>query len=194
MPQVTRDSLMTLEAYARARPEFRKQVIEHKKHRKVHLGAHVTLLFEDEMTIRYQIQEMLRIEKIFEEEGILNELEAYNPLIPDGRNFKATMLIEYGNVAERKVALAKLIGIEDRLFIQVEGQSRVYAIADEDLERETAEKTSAVHFVRFELTPEMKSALKSGAQMMVGCDHPNYPVHLEELPQETLSALLKDLS
>jgi hypothetical protein len=146
------------------------------------------------MTLRYQVQEMLRIEKIFEEEGIQSELDAYNPLCPDGSNFKATMLIEYGNVAERKAALAKLIGIEDRLFIQVEGQSRVYAIADEDLERETAEKTSAVHFVRFELTPEMKSALKSGAQMMVGCDHPNYPVHLEELPQETLSALLKDLS
>jgi hypothetical protein len=191
---ITRESLMGLETYAKTRIEFRKQVMEHKKNRSVYLGNHVTLLFEDEMTLRYQVQEMLRIEKIFEEEGIQSELDAYNPLCPEGSNFKATMLIEYGNVAERKVALAKLIGIEDRLFIQVEGQSRVYAIADEDLERETAEKTSAVHFVRFELTPEMKSALKSGAQMMVGCDHPNYPVHLEELPQETLSALLKDLS
>jgi hypothetical protein len=191
---ITRESLMGLETYAKTRVEFRKQVMEHKKNRSVYLGNHVTLLFEDEMTLRYQVQEMLRIEKIFEEEGIQSELDAYNPLCPEGSNFKATMLIEYGNVAERKVALAKLIGIEDRLFIQVEGQSRVYAIADEDLERETAEKTSAVHFVRFELTPEMKSALKSGAQMMVGCDHPNYPVHLEELPQETLSALLKDLS
>jgi hypothetical protein len=191
---ITRESLMGLEIYAKTRTEFRKQVMEHKKNRSVYLGNHVTLLFEDEMTLRYQVQEMLRIEKIFEEEGIQSELDAYNPLCPEGSNFKATMLIEYGNVAERKVALAKLIGIEDRLFIQVEGQSRVYAIADEDLERETAEKTSAVHFVRFELTPEMKSALKSGAQMMVGCDHPNYPVHLEELPQETLSALLKDLS
>ena len=191
---ITRESLMGLEAYAKTRTEFRKQVMEHKKNRSVYLGNHVTLLFEDEITLRYQVQEMLRIEKIFEEEGIQSELDAYNPLCPEGSNFKATMLIEYGNIAERKVALAKLIGIEDRLFIQVEGQARVYAIADEDLERETAEKTSAVHFVRFELTPEMKSALKSGAQMMVGCDHPNYPVHLEELPQETLSALLKDLS
>jgi hypothetical protein len=191
---ITRESLMGLETYAKTRVEFRKQVMEHKKNRSVYLGNHVTLLFEDEITLRYQVQEMLRIEKIFEEEGIQSELDAYNPLCPEGSNFKATMLIEYGNVAERKVALAKLIGIEDRLFIQVEGQPRVYAIADEDLERETAEKTSAVHFVRFELTPEMKSALKSGAQMMVGCDHPNYPVHLEELPQETLSALLKDLS
>jgi len=191
---ITRESLMGLETYAKTRVEFRKQVMEHKKNRSVDLGNHVTLLVEDEMTLRYQVQEMLRIEKIFEAEGIQSELDAYNPLCPEGSNFKATMLIEYGNVAERKVALAKLIGIEDRLFIQVEGQSRVYAIADEDLERETAEKTSAVHFVRFELTPEMKSALKSGAQMMVGCDHPNYPVHLEELPQETLAALLKDLS
>ena len=185
---------MTLETYAKARPEFRKRVIEHKKLRTLSLGDHVTLIFEDELTIRYQIQEMLRIGKIFEEEGILHELESYTPLVPDGSNFKATMLIEYGNVAERKVALSKLIGIEDRLFIQVEGQSRVYAIADEDLDRETEEKTSAVHFVRFELTPEMKSALKSGAQIMMGCDHPNYPVHVEEIPQETLAALLKDLS
>ncbi len=191
---ISRESLMSLETYAKTRIEFRKQVMEHKKNRSVFLGNHVTLLFEDEITLRYQVQEMLRIERIFEEEGIQSELDAYNPLCPDGSNFKATMLIEYGNVAERKAALAKLIGIEDRLFIQVEGQPRVYAIADEDLERETAEKTSAVHFVRFELTPEMKSALKSGAQMMVGCDHPNYPVHLEDLPQETLSALLKDLS
>ena len=191
---ITRESLMSLETYAKTRIEVRKQVMEHKKNRSVFLGNHVTLLFEDEVTLRYQVQEMLRIEKIFEEEGIQSELDAYNPLCPEGSNFKATMLIEYGNVAERKVALAKLIGIEDRLFVQVEGQSRVYAIADEDLERETAEKTSAVHFVRFELTPEMKSALKSGAQMMVGCDHPNYPVHLEDLPQETLAALLKDLS
>jgi hypothetical protein len=191
---ITRESLISLETYAKTRIEVRKQVMEHKKNRSVYLGNHVTLLFEDEMTLRYQVQEMLRIEKIFEEEGIQSELDAYNPLCPEGSNFKATMLIEYGNVAERKVALAKLIGIEDRLFIQVEGQPRVYAIADEDLERETAEKTSAVHFVRFELTPEMKSALKSGAQMMVGCDHPNYPVHLEDLPQETLAALLKDLS
>ncbi len=191
---ISRDSLMSLEVYAKRRPEFRRQVIEHKKHRTVHLGNHMTLLFEDEMTLRYQVQEMLRIEKIFEEDGIQSELDAYNPLCPDGSNFKATMLIEYSNVVERKAALAKLIGVEDRVFIQIEGQPRVYAIADEDLERENDEKTSAVHFVRFELTPEMKQALKGGAQMMIGCDHPNYPVHVEELPPETLSALLQDLS
>jgi hypothetical protein len=191
---ITRDSLLTLEAYAKARPALRAAVIEHKKIRNVQLGNHVSLLFEDEMTLRYQVQEMLRIEKIFEEEGIQSELEAYNPLCPDGSNFKATMLIEYSNEVERRAALAKLIGIEDRLFIQVEGQARVYAIADEDLDRENAEKTSAVHFVRFELTPEMKHALKSGAQMMIGCDHPNYPAHLEELPQETLASLLRDLN
>ncbi|HEY8102563.1 MAG TPA: DUF3501 family protein [Burkholderiaceae bacterium] len=191
---IQRGSLMTLEAYARARPALRAEVIEHKKIRTVQLGNHVSLLFEDEMTLRYQVQEMLRIEKIFEEDGIQSELDAYNPLVPDGSNFKATMLIEYTNEVERKAALAKLIGIEDRLFIQVEGQARVYAIADEDLERENAEKTSAVHFVRFELTPSMKDALKGGAQMMLGCDHPNYPAHLEELPQETLASLLKDLS
>ena len=191
---ISLDSLMSLEAYHKARPEMRKQIIEHKKIRTVHLGNHISLLFEDELTLRYQVQEMLRIEKIFEDEGIQSELDAYNPLCPEGSNFKATMLIEYGNVAERRVALSKLIGVEDKLFIQVEGQPRVYAIADEDLERETEEKTSAVHFVRFELTAPMKSALKNGAQMMVGCDHPNYPAHVEELPADTLSALLKDLS
>src|SRR3954471_485809 len=162
---ILRDSLMTLEAYAKARPALRAEVIAHKKRRLVQLGNHVSLLFEDEKTLRYQVQEMLRIEKILEEEGIQQELDAYNPLLPDGSNFKATMLIEYDNESERRAALARLIGIEDRLFIEVEGQGRVYAIADEDLERETAEKTSAVHFVRFELTAPMKSALKGGAQM-----------------------------
>jgi hypothetical protein len=191
---LTRDSLMTLEAYAKARPALRAEVIQHKKIRTVQLGNHVSLLFEDEMTLRYQVQEMLRIEKIFDEEGIQSELDAYSPLVPDGSNFKATMLIEYANETERKAALAKLIGIEDRLFVQVEGQDRVYAIADEDLDRENAEKTSAVHFVRFELTEAMKGALKGGAQIMLGCDHPNYPAHLEELPQETLASLLSDLA
>jgi hypothetical protein len=190
---ITRESLLTLEAYSKARTAMRAEVIEHKKRRSVRLGNHVTLLFEDETTLRYQVQEMLRIERIFEEEGIRSELDAYNPLVPDGSNFKATMLIEYGNEIERKAALARLIGIEDRLFIQVEGQERVYAIADEDLERENDEKTSAVHFVRFELTEPMKNALKGGAQMMIGCDHLNYPAHVEELSQETLAALLKDL-
>lgn len=190
---ISKDNLLTLEAYAKARPQLRAEVIAHKKRRLVQLGNHVSLLFEDEKTLRYQVQEMLRIEKIFEEEGILAEIEVYNALVPDGSNFKATMLIEYKNEAERRAALAKLIGIEDRLFIQVEGQPRVYAIADEDLDRENEEKTSAVHFVRFELTPSMKAALKGGAQMMVGCDHPNYPAHVEELPQDTLAALLADL-
>ena len=190
---ITRDSLLTLEAYAKARSAMRTEVIAHKKIRNVRLGNHVSLLFEDETTLRYQVQEMLRIEKIFEEDGIQSELDVYNALVPDGSNFKATMLIEYTNETERKAALAKLIGIEDRVFVQVEGQDRVYAIADEDLQRENEEKTSAVHFVRFELTAAMKNALKSGAQMMIGCDHPNYPAHLEELPQETLVSLLQDL-
>lgn len=190
---ISRDSLLTLEAYAKARPAMRSEVILHKKNRSVHLGNHVTLLFENELTLRYQVQEMLRIEKIFEEEGIQSELDAYNPLVPDGSNFKATVLIEYDNEVERRAALARLIGIEDRLFVQVEGQPRVYAIADEDLDRDNAEKTSAVHFVRFELTAEMKKALMGGAQMMVGCDHPNYPAHIEELPQETLASLITDL-
>ena len=190
---ISRDSLLTLEAYAKARPAMRADIIEHKKRRQVALGNHVTLLFEDEKTLRYQVQEMLRIEKIFEEEGIQAELDVYNALVPEGSNFKATMLIEYKNETERRAALRKLIGIEDRLFIEVEGQGRVYAIADEDLDRETEEKTSAVHFVRFELTAPMKAALLGGAQMMVGCDHPNYPAHVEELPQETLAALLADL-
>jgi hypothetical protein len=185
--------LLTLEAYAKARPAMRAEIIRHKKMRSVHLGNHMTLLFENSQTVRYQVQEMLRIERIFEEEGIQAELDAYNPLIPDGSNLKATMLIEYANEAERKVALAKLIGVEDRLFIQVEGQPRVYAIADEDLDRETEEKTSAVHFVRFELSGPMKDALKGGAQIMVGCDHPNYPAHVEELAAETLASLVQDL-
>ncbi len=192
--KLTRESLLTLEAYTKARNTIRADIIEHKKRRKVHLGNHVTLLFEDEKTLRYQVQEMLRAEKIFDEEGIQGELEAYLPLLPEGSNFKATLLIEYDNEVERRAALGKLIDIEDRMFIQVEGQPRVYAIADEDLDRENDEKTSAVHFVRFELTAPMKAALKGGAQMMLGCDHPNYPAHLEELPPETLAALLQDLS
>lgn len=190
---IPRESILTLEAYAKARPTLRAEIIAHKRRRTVHLGNHLTLLFEDEKTLRYQVQEMLRAEKIFDEEGIQGELDAYNPLVPDGSNFKATMLLEYGNEAERRVALRKLIGVEDRLFVQVEGQPRVYAIADEDLDRETDEKTSAVHFVRFELSPDMKTALRSGAQMMIGCDHPAYPAHVEETPPETLAALIADL-
>ena len=193
MPRVSRESLMTLEAYAKARPEFRRRVIEHKKNRKLALGAHVTLLFEDELTVRYQIQEMLRIEKIFEEEGIEHELDAYNPLVPDGRNFKATMLIEYEDAELRRRELARLRGIEDRLWVQVEGTPRVYAIADEDLERENDDKTSAVHFVRFELSDAMAAALKRGAALSVGVDHDNYRAEASPLPAAIRAALLADL-
>jgi hypothetical protein len=193
-PKITRDSLMTLETYAKARPEFRKRVIEHKKLRTLCLGDHVTLIFEDELTIRYQIQEMLRIEKIFEEEGILHELESYTPLVPDGSNFKATMMIEYDDPAERKIALAKLIGVEDKVWVQVEGSPKVYAIADEDLERENDEKTSSVHFLRFELSKDMCEALKYGVTLSVGIDHENYKVAISPLPASSRNALVADLS
>ena len=192
--RIARESLMTLETYAKARKEFRARVLAHKKHRSVHLGDHVTLLFEDELTIRYQIQEMLRIEKTFDEAGIRDELDAYNPLVPDGSNFKATMLIEYVDETERRTALARLKGIEDRTWIQVEGCPRVYAIADEDLERENADKTSSVHFLRFELTAEMTAALKSGLALGIGLDHPNYRAAIAAVAPETRRALLADLA
>jgi uncharacterized protein DUF3501 len=194
MPKLTRENLMTLEAYAKVRKEFRAQVIAHKKTRTVHLGDHVTLLFEDELTMRYQVQEMLRAERIFEEEGIQDEIDAYNPLIPDGRNFKATMQLEYEDVNERKSALQRLKGVEERTWIRVEGCPAVYAIADEDLERETDEKTSAVHFLRFELTNEMADALKYGVALSIGVDHPHYQAKLDPVPTEIRSALIKDLS
>jgi hypothetical protein len=193
MPHVTRESLLTLEAYSRARPELRRKVIEHKKARKVHLGEHVTLLFEDEMTVRYQIQEMLRIERIFEDEGIQHELDAYNPLIPDGRNFKATMLIEFEDGATRRLELSRLIGIEDRVWVQVEGSPKVYAIADEDLERENDEKTSSVHFLRFELTDDMAAALKYGVSLSVGVDHANYTAAVAPVQPDTRASLAADL-
>ena len=193
MPTITRESLLTLEAYARDRKNFRARVLEHKKARTVHLGQHLTLLFEDELTIRYQVQEMLRIEKIFEEAGIQDELDTYNPLVPDGRNWKATLLVEYEDVEERKRALARLKGIEDRVWVQVDKQPRVHAIADEDLERENDEKTSSVHFVRFELTPAMIAALKSGAGLAIGVDHPEYTATLQPVPDATRTALLADL-
>jgi len=192
--KITRDSLMTLETYAKARPEFRKRVIEHKKLRTLALGEHVTLIFEDELTIRYQIQEMLRIEKIFEEEGILHELESYTPLVPDGSNFKATMMIEYDDPVERRKALSKLIGVEDRVWVQVEGSPKVYAIADEDLERENDEKTSSVHFLRFELSKDMCEALKYGVTLSVGIDHENYRVAISPVPATSRNALVADLS
>ena len=194
MAAITRDSLLPLEAYARARPEFRERVLAHKKARTVHLGEHVTLLFEDELTVRYQIQEMLRIEKVFEEDGIRDELDAYNPLVPDGSNFKATMLIEYEDPAARKDALAGLVGIENRVWVGVDGCPRVYAIADEDLPRATDAKTSAVHFLRFELTPEMASALRRGAGLAIGVDHPAYDVTIAGVAPATRAALASDVA
>lgn len=179
MARIERGSLLPLETYTRERNVFRARVIEHKKHRTVHLGEHVTLLFEDELTIRYQIQEMLRIERIFEEEGIQHELDAYNPLVPDGSNLKATMMIEYPDVAERQRKLARLKGIEDRVWAQVAGFARVYAIADEDLERENEQKTSAVHFLRFEFDAGMRDALRRGAGLGLGVDHPEYQASVD---------------
>ncbi|HET9470667.1 MAG TPA: DUF3501 family protein [Usitatibacter sp.] len=193
MQKISRQSLMTLEAYARARKEFRARVIAHKKNRSLALGEHVMLLFEDELTMRYQVQEMLHAERIFEAEGIQDEIDAYNPLIPDGRNWKATMQIEYEDANDRKSALARLKGIEDRAWVRVEGCAPVYAIADEDLERETDEKTSAVHFLRFELTPEMVEALKYGVGLAVGIDHPHYAAKVDPVPPEVRAALVKDL-
>ena len=190
---IARDKLLTLEAYARQRKEFRAKVMAHKRDRTVHLGAHVTLIFEDELTIRYQIQEMLRIERIFEEQGIQDELDAYNPLIPDGRNFKATMMIEYADAEERKRALSKLKGIEDRVWVQVEGCARVYAIADEDLERENEEKTSAVHFLRFELSDEMAKSLKYGVALSIGVDHQNYQAEISAVAPGVRASLAQDL-
>jgi hypothetical protein len=190
---IARNSLLTLEAYAKVRKDMRNRIIEHKKQRAVALGNHLTFLFEDEATIRYQIQEMLHIEKIFDEDGIQCELDAYLPLVPDGNNLIATMQIEYESEIERRAALGRLIGIEDRIFVQVEGEAPVYAIADEDLERENAEKTSAVHFVRFELTPQMKARLRDGAALMIGCDHPNYRVATQTMDGDTRKSLVADL-
>ena len=193
MPQITRESLFSLEAYAKHRKEFRAKVMAHKKNRTVHLGDHITLVFEDELTIRYQIQEMLRIERTFQDEGIVDELDAYNPLVPDGSNFKATMMIEFPDPEERRVWLAKLIGIEDRVWVQAQGQPSVRAVADEDLERENDEKTSSVHFLRFELPQETKRALKNGAGLAVGIDHPAYSAVMERVPEPVRLSLLEDL-
>jgi hypothetical protein len=191
---LTADDLMTLEAYARARGGFRAKVIAHKKARSLALGPNVTLLFEDELTIRYQVQEMLRAERIFEESGIRDELDAYNPLIPDGSNWKATMLIEYPDPAERARMLARLKGIEDRVWVQVEGAARVHAIADEDLERENEQKTSSVHFLRFELSPDMVRALKAGAGLSMGVDHPVYQACIADVGDAARASLLQDLA
>ena len=192
--KIARDSLLTLEAYARERTAFRARVLEHKKLRTVHIGNHVTLLFEDELTIRYQVQEMLRIEKTFEEAGIQDELDAYNPLVPDGTNWKATMLIEYEDVEDRKRALAELTGIERRVWVRVADAEPVYAIADEDLERARPEKTASVHFLRFELAPGMISTLKAGAALAIGVDHPRYNAAVDPVPEPVRKALLSDLA
>ncbi|MES2369864.1 DUF3501 family protein [Thiobacillus thioparus] len=194
MPLITRDSLLTLEGYAKVRPEMRAEVMAHKKNRMVELGDHVTLIFEDEKTMRYQIQEMLRAERTFEEAGIQDELDAYNPLVPDGTNWKATMMIQYSDPDERKLALANLKGIEDRVWVQVADLPRVYAIADEDLERENEEKTSSVHFLRFELDPTSISAAKSGAPIRMGIDLEAYRVESMTLADNTRAALTVDLS
>src|SRR5574341_1998018 len=190
---IERDTLLSLEAYAKQRLQFRAKVMEHKKRRTVGLGRHVTLQFEDELTIRYQVQEMLRIERIFEEEGIQHELDAYNPLIPDGANWKATMLIEYPDAEERKRMLARLKGIEARVWVQVGDAAPVHAIADEDLERENEEKTSSVHFLRFEFDDASRRTLRAGARVQVGVDHPHYKASIELAP-EVRAALTEDIS
>ena len=189
---ITPDNLMSLEAYSKYRKTNKESILAHRKLRSVHLGENMTLQFESEMTVRYQIQEMLRIEKIFEEDGIVQEIDVYAPLVPDGSNWKATILIEYPDENERRRELARLIGVEDRMFIEVEGHARVYAIADEDLDRENDEKTSAVHFVRFELDAAMRKAVLAGAGVKLGCDHTNYPAHINIAP-ETLASLAADL-
>jgi len=190
---ISPESLMSLEAYTKWRKVHKPEVIAHRKLRSVRLGDHVNLQFESEITIRYQIQEMLRIEKVFEEEGILQEIDAYAPLVPSGTNWKATMMIEYTDVIERKRELSRLIGVEDRMFVEVEGHARVYAIADEDLDRENDEKTSAVHFVRFEFNAPTCAAIKAGAAVKIGCDHTNYPAHLE-IFADTLASLAGDIA
>jgi hypothetical protein len=193
MQKLTRDTLYSLEEYAEARPEFRAKVLQHKKNRALGIGAHATLYFEDFLTMKYQVQEMLRIEKIFEKAGIEEELDAYNPLVPDGCNWKATFMIEYGDVEERRKALEKLVGIEDKTWMQVEGFDKVYAIADEDLDRTEADKTSAVHFMRFELTPEMALAAKQGAAINGGIDHEHYNMSVSPIPANIRDSLSEDL-
>jgi hypothetical protein len=191
---IKRENLLSLETYARERNAFRAKVIEHKKSRTVRLGEHLTLLFEDELTIRYQVQEMLRVERIFEDAGIQQELEAYNPLVPDGSNWKATLLIEYPDAEERRRMLARLKGIERQVWVQVEGCDRVHAIADEDLERENEEKTSSVHFLRFELDDAMRTRLKQGGGLAMGVHHPAYRATLDPVPAEIRAGLAEDLA
>lgn len=189
---ITRDSLLTLEAYAKVRKPSRPDFIAHRRLRTVRLGEHMSVQFEDEATVRRQIQEMLFIEKIFDEDGIQSEIDAYAALVPTGSHWKATMLIEYPDPHERQRELARLIGVEDRMFVEVEGHTRAYAIADEDLDRETDEKTSAVHFLRFELPPAARDAVRAGALVKLGCDHTHYPAHTA-IAAQTLASLAGDL-
>ena len=190
---ISRESLLSLEDYAKQRPEFRKKAIAHRGLRKVYVGEHLMLQFEDELTIRYQIQEVLRIEKTFEEDAILEELEAYTPLVPDGTNWKVTQSIEYPDVEQRKQKLVELRGIERKTYVKVGNLDKVYAIADEDLPRENDEKTSAIHFLRFQLTPEMIAAAKGGDQIAVGIDLPAYDVHVPEISPDTQFSICQDL-
>jgi hypothetical protein len=193
MPKITRDSIMTLEDYAKTRQDFRTKVMLHKKNRRIPLGKNITLIFEDELTIRYQIQEMLRIEKVFEEEGIIDEIEAYKELIPDGRNWKATMMIEYPDPIVRADKLAKLIGVENKVWAKIENHDPVFAIADEDLDRSTEEKTSAVHFLRFELNQDMIRALRKGASLSMGIDHPACLEQIKQVDELARVSLVADL-
>lgn len=194
MSKLTPANLLSLEEYSKQRADFRSKVMAHKKNRQVHLGDHATLYFEDSLTMQYQVQEMLRIERIFEEEGINEELAAYNPLIPDGSNLKATFMVEYDDVEERKEALARLIGIENKVWIQVAGFDKVYPIANEDLERTTEEKTSSVHFLRFEFTPEMVAAAKQGADMAMGVEHENYYIEMNPVATNIRDSLVADFA
>jgi hypothetical protein len=194
MNKLAPEDLMTLERYARERPAFRSRVLRHKSERQLAVGPHVTWCFEDRLTVQYQVQEMLRVERIFEPQGISDELAAYNPLIPDGSNWKVTLLIEYAQRAERARALALLKGIEARCWVEVAGAARVFAIADEDLERENEEKTSAVHFLRFELTPPMIARLRAGAALAVGIDHAHYRHELPAVPAALRHSLVADLA
>ena len=193
MTTITRDSLLTLEDYAKVRKEKRREVMAHKKPRKIPLGDHITLFFEDEVTIRYQIQEMLHVERIFQEDEIVHELETYLPLVPDGTNWKATMMIEYSDPVERAARLAEMVGIEDGIWVKIGDFPPVYAIADEDLERENDEKTSSVHFLRFELTRDMIEALYQQGNLSIGVDHPAYQATIDAVDEQSRTALIKDL-
>jgi hypothetical protein len=193
MQKLEREDLFSLEQYAESRPAFRDKVLAHKQDRRLSLGTNAALYFEDRLTMQYQVQEMLRIERIFEADGINEELDAYNPLIPDGSNFKATFMVEFPEAEERRAMLTQLIGIEDRVYVQVAGFDRVFAIADEDLERADEEKTSAVHFLRFEFPAEQASALKDGATLTAGIDHENYRVEISPVPANIRDSLVNDL-